>query len=93
MPAGFLREWATRLPARPARQANKNRDSEIHLNDLIVSPSIGIAYLRHGMRRQQTVASYRYTHNDIFRMEASKDGHICTQSQVVSVSASAAPLK
>jgi hypothetical protein len=41
-----------RRPARPARQANKKCDSEIHLDDLIVSPLIGIAHLRHGMRRQ-----------------------------------------
>jgi hypothetical protein len=52
-----LPEWPTRIPARPARQANKKCDSAIHLDDLIVSPSIGMAHLRRGMRRQPTVAS------------------------------------
>jgi hypothetical protein len=52
VPAGLLPDWPTRLPDRPARQANKKCDSEIHLDDLTVSPLIGIAHLRHGMRRQ-----------------------------------------
>jgi hypothetical protein len=55
--AGSLPDWPTRRSARPARQANKKCDSAIHLDDRIVSPSIGIADLRHGMRRQRTVAS------------------------------------
>src|SRR5208337_4649366 len=70
---------------RPARQANKKCGSEIHLDDLIVSPLIGIAHFKHDMRLRRTVASYSYTHRDVFRMEAFKDGHNCTPSQVVCV--------
>jgi hypothetical protein len=47
-----LPDWPTRLPARPALQANEKCDSAIHLDEIIVSPLIGIAHLRHGMRRQ-----------------------------------------
>lgn len=35
--------------------------------------------------RPRTVASRSYTHRDIFRMEAFRDGHICSGSQVVCV--------
>ena len=85
VPAGFLSDWPTRLPARPARQANKKCGSEIHLDDRIISPLVCIAHFKHDMRHRRTVASYSYTHRDAFRMEAFKDGHICTQSQVVCV--------
>jgi len=39
----FLPKWPARLPATPAWQVNKKRDSEIQFDDLIVSPLIGIA--------------------------------------------------
>jgi hypothetical protein len=56
-----LPDSPTRIPARPALQANKKCDSAIHLDDLIVSPLIGIAHLSHRMRGQPTIASYSYT--------------------------------
>jgi len=52
MPAGSLRDWSARPAARPVRQANKHCDSDPRLDDLIVSPLIGIAYLRRGWRGQ-----------------------------------------
>jgi hypothetical protein len=77
-PAGFLLAWSTHLPARPVRQADEKCDSGIRLDDRIISPLIGIADLRHGMRGERTVASYCYTHSDVVRREACKDGPICT---------------
>jgi hypothetical protein len=65
--------------------ANEKCDSEIQLDDRTISPLIGIAHFKHDIRHRRTVASYSYTHRDVFRMEAFKDGHICTQSQVVCV--------
>jgi hypothetical protein len=48
-------------PALPARPAIEKCDSEIHLDDHIISPLIGIAHFRQGMRRQRTVATHGYT--------------------------------
>jgi hypothetical protein len=77
-----LPEWPKRIPARPVRQAGKICDSEIHLHYRIISPLIGVALLNRGMRRQPTVASL-ITQGDSYRVEALRDGHICTPSQVV----------
>jgi hypothetical protein len=83
VPAHLLPDWPPRLAVGPSGLANKKCDSEIHLDDRIVSPLICIANLRHGIRRQRTVVMPSYTYKDVFRMESFKDGHICTQSPIV----------
>jgi hypothetical protein len=71
-----------------ARAAVTNTRS---MDNLIVSPFISIAHHGHEVRGPRTAAPYRYTHGDRFRMQAFKDGHICTPSQVACAPAMAAP--
>jgi hypothetical protein len=78
VPAGFLPDWLKRLPAGPARQANKKCNSSNHMDDLIVSPLISIAYLQHGSRRDCTAASLSDIQREGLRVEAFKNGHICS---------------
>jgi hypothetical protein len=61
VPAGLLPDRSMRHPIGPSRLASEKCDSEIHLDDGIISPLIGIAHLRHGMHHRRTVASPDYT--------------------------------
>ena len=57
-PAGLLLDWPIQHPIGPFRLANEKCDSEIQLDDLIVSPLIGIAHFEARHARQRTVAPY-----------------------------------
>jgi hypothetical protein len=87
--ARLLSDWPTRHPCTPTRPANEKCDSELHLDDRIVSPwfEIGSAspMSRHAMRSERTATPHGHTHSDIFRMKSSSDAHICSESQDVFV--------
>jgi hypothetical protein len=79
---GLLSDWPTRHLAAPPQLTNKNCDSELHLYDRIVSPRFEIGSASH------TLATRRSnTYCDVFRMQASSDAHICSESQDVLVCA------
>jgi hypothetical protein len=83
--AGLLPDWFMRHPATPPRLTNETCDSELHLDDRIVSPLFEIGSASH------TSATPRSnTYSDAFRMKASSDAHICSQSQDVFVYAPSA---
>jgi hypothetical protein len=78
--AGLLSDWPTRRFVAHASPSNETCDSEPHLNDRIVSPRFDIGSASH------TLATLRSnTYNDVFRMKASGDAHICSESQDVFV--------
>jgi hypothetical protein len=75
---GLLSDWPMRHLAAPPQLTNKKCDSEIHLYDRIVSPRFEIGSASH------TLATRRSnTYGNVFRMQASSDAHICSESQDV----------
>ena len=75
---GLLSDWPTRHLAAPPQLTNKNCDSELHVYDRIVSPQLKSASHTLATRRSNT-------YSDAFRMRASSDAHICSESQDVLV--------
>jgi hypothetical protein len=49
-------DWPARFFVGPAGLANEESGSEIHLDDRIISPLIGVAHFSHGMHHRRTVA-------------------------------------
>jgi hypothetical protein len=76
VPAGLLPNVSD--PANPAQSVNEECDAENHLDNRIIPPLICIARFRHDTRHRRAIASFGPTYSNVFRVEASRDGHICT---------------